>query len=274
MKLLTHSIIKKLGVFFAMLSLSFLINGQTLNHPEAVAFDYEYKRWMISNYMEGSILQLDLDGNLQYFTEPGLDHPRGMMILNGVLYVTATTELKGFDLSTGDEVFNLFIPDDTFLNDVESDDEGHIYITGTYSSKVHKVYLSNSTSFVFANVGYAPNGLLMDKINNRLLICHWGTNAPIKAIDLSDSTVTTIVNTGLADLDGLARNSKGDIFVSSWGSNGVFRYDPDFFNPPEMIAGGFNGQPIFLLNAIVILLLLLILMQIALNLEPHKWEEI
>jgi len=233
---------KKLSLLICILTLSIFSQtfGQSIQNPEAVVLDYEYERWLISNYNQGCIMQLDLDGNVAYFTETGLDHPRGMKIINGVLYVTVTTELKGFNLATGAVVYSLFIPEEDFLNDIESDDEGHLYMSGTLSSKVHKVYLATSSHSVFANVGYAPNGLLMDKVNNRLLICHWGANAPIKAIDLSDSTVSTIVNTGLSDLDGLARNAKGDIFVSSQGNNAIYRYDPDFINPPELIAGGFN----------------------------------
>ena len=178
-----------------LLSVTNLTRGQSIQSPEAVVFDYDYERWLVSNYFQGCIVQLDLDGNVTYFTEFGLDHPRGMTIKDGILYVTVTTEIKGFDLSSGTEVFSLFIPNENYLNDVECDDDGHLYMSGSVTSKVYKVYLSSSNHTVFANVVGVPNGLLLDKINNRLLICLWGNNAPIKAINLSDSTVSTIVNT-------------------------------------------------------------------------------
>ncbi len=233
---------KKLSLQIFALTILFISQtvGQSFNYPEAVVFDYENMRWLVSSYEGGRILQLDLDGNLAYFNETNLDHPRGMKIMNDVLYVTASTEIKGFSLASGLEVFNLFIPGVTFLNDVESDDEGYLYVSESSTGNIYKVYLSSSNYSIFAN-GYAINGLLLDKANNRLLSCHWFENAPIKATDLSDSTISTLVNTGLEDLDGMARNAKGDIFVSSQGSNAIYRYDPDFIYEPVLIAGGFNN---------------------------------
>jgi sugar lactone lactonase YvrE len=215
--------------------------SQSYNNPESVVFDYDNSRWLISNMGDGNILQLDLDGNLGYFVESGLDNPKGITIVEGVAYVNENTSVKGFDLTTGNEVFSLAIAEAAFLNDIEPDKDGHLFLSGSDSDKIYKVYLSNGTYTVFANVSFTPNGLLLDPANDRLLLCYFSTNSPIDAISLSDSSFSTAAFTSLSNLDGLAVNASGDIFVSSWGTNAIYRFDPEFLNPPEMVADGFSG---------------------------------
>ncbi|MCZ4695846.1 hypothetical protein DWB61_13760 [Ancylomarina euxinus] len=87
----------------------------------------------------------------------------------------------------------------------------------------------------------SPNGLLYDSRTNSILICNWGANAKIQSFKLSDSTLCELVTTELSNLDGLARDNAGNIYVSSWGSNSVYRFDPSFKNPPVLISEGHDG---------------------------------
>jgi len=97
-----------LVLFFVYLSGFFAgITAQIFNNPESVVFDYQNMRWLISNKANGNILQQDLDGNLNYFVQSGLDNPKGIIIVDGVAYVNENTSVKGFDLTTGTEVFSL-----------------------------------------------------------------------------------------------------------------------------------------------------------------------
>jgi len=49
------------------------------------------------------------------------------------------------------------------------------------------------------------------------------------------------VTTKLSNLDGLARDKSGSIYVSSWGSNAVYRFDSSFKNPPVLVSEGHMG---------------------------------
>ncbi len=66
-------------------------------------------------------------------------------------------------------------------------------------------------------------------------------NAPIVAVDLEDSTLTTIVETNINLTDGLTTDNYGNTYFSSWATNKTYRYDETFTNPPEVVSSGHNG---------------------------------
>ncbi len=183
-------------IFTFTLLISCQIFGQNFSQPESVVFDYENLRWLISNKAGGTILQQDLDGNLDYFAD-GLDNPKGIIIYNNTIFISENSSVKGYDLTAGVETYNFDIPGATFLNDIVSDGEGHLYVSGSNSAKIYKIYVSTVSHSVFAEVSSSPNGLLMDKTNNRLLLCYFSANGPIDAINLSDSLVSTVTTTTL-----------------------------------------------------------------------------
>jgi hypothetical protein len=87
-----------------------------------------------------------------------------------------------------------------------------------------------------------PNGILFDERNNRLLVMSEGSlNAPILSINIEDAAIYNVVFTGLHLTDGLAEGNEGNIYVSSWSSNAVYRYDTSFTNPPELISSSLQG---------------------------------
>ena len=86
-----------------------------------------------------------------------------------------------------------------------------------------------------------PNGVVVDRQNNRLLVSAQAeVGRPINAIGLADSSVTTVVNTQLDGVDGLAMDRQNRLYLSSWGSHGIHMYDVLFANPPELVSGGHN----------------------------------
>ena len=89
----------------------------------------------------------------------------------------------------------------------------------------------------------SPDGILFDEANNRLLVINsvMATNGPIEAVNLEDATMTTFIETGIAGLDGITRDNYGYTYISSWHTDKVYRYDENFTNPPEEIAGGYTA---------------------------------
>ena len=103
------------------------------------------------------------------------------------------------------------------VNDITSDTSGNLYITDFYGNRIYKIRLSDQSYSVFADDGiYYPNGIYFDARHNRLLLVSYRSYSPIQAINLQDSTVTTIVNTGRHNLDGITEDNGGNIYFSSW----------------------------------------------------------
>ena len=73
--------------------------------------------------------------------------------------------------------------------------------------------------------------------NNRIVFVNWGASAPIKAISLIDSTLTTIVTTSIGNCDGIARDGLGNYFISTWSQNAVYKFDSNFLNPEAVVTG-------------------------------------
>ncbi|MCG8697772.1 MAG: SMP-30/gluconolactonase/LRE family protein, partial [Bacteroidales bacterium] len=129
----------------------------------------------------------------------------------------------------------------SFMNDAVVSDDGYLYVTDSNKDAIYKVSLEDGTHTVFENTIASPNGILLDKSNNRLIVCTWGSNAGIYGVSLSDASVSTLAATGKNNLDGLAFDKDGNIYFSSWGSNSVFRYDDEFKNSPELVSKNHSG---------------------------------
>ncbi|UCC43931.1 MAG: SMP-30/gluconolactonase/LRE family protein [Candidatus Zixiibacteriota bacterium] len=217
-----------------------------LNQPESVVFDAARERYLVSNFGDGSIVQIDSTG-VQSNLNTDLSQVAGLHIVGDTLYAASSdgphAGLVGIDLLSGSIIFELAIDGMDFLNDITSDSSGYVYVTEHNGNKIFKVKRDNLTysSFVSSGLSY-PNGIMFDSINNRLLITNvCATAGRIEAVSLEDSTVTTLVAIGLTGTDGLAEDSEGYIYVSSWQSNAVYRYHPSFSEPRETISTGHSA---------------------------------
>ena len=214
-----------------------------LNQPESVVYDSLYNRYLVSNWGDGNIIEISISGEQNYFNTE-LDQAAGLHIVGNVVYVASSngsnTGIIGIDLATGGVVFDVDIIEKQLLNDITSDTSGNLYITDCEADKIFKVRISDMTysTFVESGLGY-PNGVLFDKPNNRLLVLNGELpGGPIVAVDLADTSLTTVVNTNLAAIDGLTTDQFGNFYFSSWATDKVYRYDASFTNPPEVISSG------------------------------------
>ena len=98
------------------------------NQPESAEYDAVRDRYLISNWGDGNIIQIDRDGTESFF-DTSLASSVGMVILDDILYVSADTAVVGFDLATGQEVWSLIIPEIDFYNDLAFDSSGYLYVT-------------------------------------------------------------------------------------------------------------------------------------------------
>jgi sugar lactone lactonase YvrE len=223
-----------------------------LNDPESAVFDAPRNRYIVSNWGDGSIVQIDSNGTQSYFCTELQNKFKvaGLYILNDTLLAasgdTLNTEstgtgLTGFNIKTGEIVFHIPIPRIGLPNDITSDKNGIIYLTDYWGNKLYKIENRQPSVFIWQNLNY-PNGIIYDREQNRLLVLSvCGLNAPILAVNLPDTTLSVIVETGFTQgLDGIDMDNKGRIYISEWGGDAVYRYDKEFKEKPALFSSGHN----------------------------------
>ncbi len=198
-----------------------LLSAQNYASPESVIYDLEGERYLISNVGQqmqddGFILER-IDGELSMFAE-GLKDPKGMAIYDGKLYVVDVKNLVVFNLSDGSRDRTETVSGAEFLNGVCSDGAGKLYMTDTKEDKIIAYDVESRSVYDLQYDGLAekPNGIIYEKDSNRITFVSWTPYAPIYSIDLETMTLVTLKETTLGYCDGIARNSDGDYYVSSW----------------------------------------------------------
>jgi len=237
---------KKTITFLVLVCLLFPCHSQNLlNNPESIVYDSVYDRYLVSNCGDGQIVQIDSNGMQSYFNTD-LSNTLGLHIVGDTLFVSSNSGpysgIVGFLLASGEIVFHVNITEKQLLNDIASDQSGNLYVTDCDANKIFKVHMNSQTytTLIDDGLGY-PNGILFDEQNNRLIVLNcllsW---QPILSVSLDDLSVSTIVETGIHSIDGLTEDNYGNYYFSSWSTDRVYRYDPSFTNPPEIIAGGYT----------------------------------
>ena len=246
------------SIFLCLINIHLLLSVQNsysqdlFNNPESVVFDAPRNRYIISNWGDGSIVQIDSNGAQSYFSTELQNKYKvaGLYILNDTLLAasgdtlncdTTGTGLTGFNIKTGEIVFHIPIPGIGLPNDITSDKNGIIYLTDYWGNKLYKIENHIASVFIRENLNY-PNGIMYDKEQNRLLILSVaGVNAPILVVNLPDTTLSVAVETGLTQgLDGIDMDNEGRIYISKWGGDGVYRYDKDFIEKPALFSSRHN----------------------------------
>ena len=234
----------QLLVFAFSCLLPVLSQAQPIFRGESVEYDPASKRWFTSD--DGtSIIQRDSNGVVSYFgTNAHASH--GMEIIGGYLFACEGTVIWGYDLATGAQVMSLPIPGSSFLNGLTSNGFNKLYATCFTNKKIFEIDLTSlvfpSVTEIVANTVTKPNGIIYDGPNNRLIFVNWGTNAPIKAVDLNGFAVTTLLSTSLGNMDGIDDDGLGHYYVSSWSPIRISRFDTNFVAAPITVtAPGINN---------------------------------
>ena len=207
-------------------SLSF---AQTYNGPESVEFDYANNRWLIANTASHQVLARSTTGVLTVFTTLTGSGPYGIEIMGDTLYCCNGSSIKGFSLTTGTLVFNITVTGATFLNGITHDNSGNLIATDFSAKNIYKINPGSNSFFPIAtSLVQSPNGIIFDAANNRCVFVNWGSNAPIKAIDLATNVVSTVTTTTFSNIDGITRDGNGNYYIATWGTQSVYKYDSTF----------------------------------------------
>jgi outer membrane protein assembly factor BamB len=184
---------------------------------------------------------INSEGNQSEFWS-GLSHCANNLLVDNVLYITYGTHVKAVDIFTSTELWDIYISGAVDADGIAMADDGFLYVV-THNNKVYKINVDDQTSelFVYGSIGTYDQDMVYDAEYNRLLICSYQTNCPIFAVSLPDGEMSIACETGLDNLDGLAVDGQGNIYVASWGSNSVYKYNNEFTGDPEIASDGHNG---------------------------------
>lgn len=128
---------------------------------------------------DGFIAKLDRQGNMKalHWVDK-LNAPKGLIAVNGVLYVADIDRVLGFRLRDGKQVFDLdFAPSGAkFLNAFTRYDSRRLLVSSTDLGKVFVVDLARNSysELKFDTAPNGPNGL--KKLGNRLIVVEWGSD--------------------------------------------------------------------------------------------------
>jgi len=211
--------------------------------PESVVFDNTANRYLVANYTNGAIIQVDSIGAQDYF-KVGLGHCLGMHIIGDTLFVSCNYNFRAFLLPDGDSLFCLTTSLLGHFDGVASDTSGNVYVIDT-GGQVLKLDLEDLSFSVLISSGLPgyPQDCVFDPENNRLLVATWANNAHIYAVSLENPVLYAVVPTNFGLFDGITRDADGNVYLSShYGAGLIYKFDPVFEEPPQLISSGHN-QP-------------------------------
>lgn len=128
---------------------------------------------------DGFISRLDRQGNVKALRwVDKLNGPKGLLAMEGVLYVVDIDRLLGYRISDGKTVFDLDLSatGGKFFNALARFDNRHLLVSATDLGKVFIIDLGKGafSEMAFDTPPKGPNGL--KKAGNRLVVVEWGTD--------------------------------------------------------------------------------------------------
>ena len=216
--------------------------------PESVLHDPLTDAYMVSN-INGSPLEADDNGFISLLTPEGevanlkwidgasdsvtLHAPKGMAVVGPFLYVADLTTIRRFDRRTGAPRGEFPIPGTSFLNDVAATEDGSVYFTDSGLRAGADGFEPSGTDAVYR---LSPEGALDtlargDSLGRPNGIALAGDT--VWVVSFGSGELYRVANGGRADVQKLPKGMLdglilvvGDLFVSSWEGESVFRGRP------------------------------------------------
>lgn len=191
----------------------------------------------------GFITRLDKTGRIDKlkFIEGGtggvtLHSPKGMVILDKILFVSDIDRVRRFDLATGRPLGELDLSalKVDFLTGLAADGAGLLYIADTGADTILKVDTrrgSKPAVFVRDAALAGPHGLAVNPATGALVAVSWNEG---KILEITrDGSIKVLFansffNTRFGNLAGVDFDAYGNMYVSDFSQGKVIRIDPNF----------------------------------------------
>jgi sugar lactone lactonase YvrE len=199
---------------------------------------------------DGQITVVDKNGEAKVFAQ-GLDDPKGLAIVGKDLYVADNHRVIKITPDGKTSVFAAAaaFPDaPQFLNDLESDAAGNIYVSDSGDLKgvggaIYKINPQGKVTTIIngkqdARV-LAPNGLLMGKTSNCIMVVDF-VSGVLYRLDMKKNALIEVAK-GFGGGDGIVKGKKDQFFVSDWKNGKVFsvKLEKGVVPTGELIKEGF-----------------------------------
>jgi sugar lactone lactonase YvrE len=194
---------------------------------------------------DGRVLVVDKAGKAHSFAE-GLDDPKGLSAWQNWLLVADKIQVLRIDRHGQHEVFagaEDFPSTPQFLNDLDVDRQGNVYVSdsGDMQGSGGAIYSLNQNGKVTEiklkepSLG-SPNGLLIDGPDHMLVVDLASGN--LYRLDLGSGEANKLSG-DYGSGDGLARDSRGRVYVSDYNGRVFVRESPRA--SPRQIADNFES---------------------------------
>ena len=199
---------------------------------------------------DGQITVVDKNGETKVFAQ-GLDDPKGLALVGKDLYVADNHRVIKITPDGKTSVFaaaEAFPDAPQFLNDLESDAAGNIYVSdsGDLKGAGGAIYKINPQGKVTTIINgkqdprvLAPNGLLMGKTPNCIMVVDF-VSGVLYRLDMKKNTLIEVAK-GFGGGDGVVKGKKDQFYVSDWKNGKVFSVKLEKGTVPngELVKEGF-----------------------------------
>ena len=179
---------------------------------------------------DGKITLIDSNGKASVFAS-GLDDPKGLAIVSQYLYVADKTKVLKI---TPDGKSSVFVPATAFasmpqfLNDLEADPQGNLYVSDSGDLKsggaIYKITPDGKANLLINEAKdariKAPNGLLADDTGEVLIEVDFDSGI-LYSYNQKTGALTDLAE-GFGGGDGIVHHSNGSMYVSDWKNGKVF----------------------------------------------------
>jgi sugar lactone lactonase YvrE len=199
---------------------------------ESVRFDKERKHLFVTCINgapwekdgKGFIALLNLDGSIKSESwVTGLDAPKGMGIMDDLLYVADMNHIVVIDIENATIKKRIEIPGAAQLNDIDIDSKGKVYFTDSETGWIWTMVDDHPEQWIEGNFK-RPNGLFIE--DERILLAS-SMSQDLTAIDLEDNS-PEVICTEIGHGDGIEFTGiEGHYIVTSWAGE-IFLILPDY----------------------------------------------
>ncbi len=192
--------------------------------PESVEYDAAGDRYFVGNIGSSSIKVRAQDGTVTDHVTGMAAAPYGLELLGDVLYACTGGGVRGYDRSTGAQVFQIALGA-TFANGITTDGT-HLYVTDFSGGRIFKVDpVGNSFTTLVQGLAGQPNGIAFRPESNELLVGFWGGSAFVRGYDAITGANTANVASGMGNIDGVVFDCHGRVLISTWSPARISRFE-------------------------------------------------
>ncbi len=225
-------------------TLELLRSVDNLSHPQSITFDKKRLRFYVSQLGEkaqpstGSIALLARDGsviNKEWIK--GLNQPRGMAMMNNMLYVADGKSLLKIDVEAAKIIKRFEQPNSFYLYDVIASKQGDVYVSDPLSNSILKLE-SNETFNVWLkdkklegpnSLAVKGDKLYVSSIGLKSSVPQQGpensNNGKINQVHLETKKISPLTSqNNLKKIASLGIDEEGTIYATSLGAPKLMRF--------------------------------------------------